>query len=708
MWFIVAPPVTAQSNRHTPRIGLALSGGGAKGFAHIGVLRVLQEIGLPIDYIAGTSMGAVIGALYAIGYTTDELDSLVTHIDWNELFSDRKERRYLTMLEKPWESRYLATFKIRQGAVRLPAGLIAGQRIYSLISRLTWPVHHVDNFQNFPIAFACIASDIETGRPVRLTGGFLPEALRASMAIPTIFTPVVLEGRLLVDGGLLRNLPVDDVRELGADIVIGVDVGAPLKTAAQLTSLLSILDQAVSLHAAESTVRQRLNADILIAPKFDGLGFNDFERADSLIKIGERAAREALPELLAIKNSLYTNDRQPAPLRPRLAHIDSLYVQQLHVVGLRHVSRGLVHAELNLKIPGWIRSDELDQAINRLYSTQFFERVAYKLVPQSDGTLLELKLIENDDDLFNFGFRYDTRNESVFLFNTTFRNLTGHGSALAVDLKLGGKNGLDASYFVHAGLRAGLGVLLRGAVLEESFDQFVNKQRAARLRTRSTLGEIFFGHIFSTTHLVGGGLRGEIATTTVDIGPPDFKRKSWYIAALFARLSVDTFDRSVFPRSGQQLELRTEWADRRLGGNINYRQLMFDWRAIVRLYRGVSALARVQAGSLVTPEAPVHKRFHLGGFDSFLGLRTQELSGKSLRALQLGLQLEFWRRYIVMLQWNGGTVAGDWRWDLHRAFQYTGFGVTIGRNTRFGPISYTFSFGNRRSNVTHLNLGFQF
>lgn len=691
-----------------PKIGLALSGGGAKGFAHIGVLKVLEEIGMPIDYIAGTSMGAVIGALYAIGYSTDMLDSLVTNLDWNDLFSDSKERRYLTMVEKPWDARYFASFRIRQRSVQLPPGLIAGQKISSLITRLTWPVHHVSDFTCFPIPFACVAANIETGETVRIAQGFLPEALRASMAIPTVFTPITLNDKLLVDGGLVRNLPVDDVRALGADIVIGIDVGAPLKKAENLNSIPAILDQAMSLYAALSTKEQQEKCDVLITPKFATLGFGDFDQAKEIIELGEKAARKNISQLTAIIESYKLQKYSATNSKINPAQIDSIYINDVEIEGLRHVSKGLVQAELGIPLQNWVSPVELEKAISRIYSSQFFERVSYRLEPSSKGSKLTVKVVEIDYDLFNFGVKYDSRNETSFLFNTTFRNLTGHGSALSLDLLLSGRTAFDATYFVHTGWRPGLGVRFRGNINEQELDLFEGKDRTALLKLRTILGEFFLGKIFSTSHTIGIGLHGEITKTTPDIGQPSFSETTTYISSVYSQIQVDTFDRTVFPRKGQQILLKFELAETKLGGNVDFRALLLDWQVYFSLSSELSFINRLQIGTISSDQLPFHKQFFLGGIDSFLSLKTQELSNHTLQAWQVGFQYEFMKRRFLLLRWNVGNVFETWRFKPAKDPYFTGAGITLGMDTRFGPIEYTFSFGNRRSSLTHLNVGFKF
>lgn len=237
-----AAPIDAQEPVvDRPKVGLALSGVSARGFAHIGVLKVLEEVGMPVDYITGTSMGSIVGSLYAIGYPVEELDNIARQVDWDDLFRDNVGRRYMSMEDKRWDARYQASLFLDRGRIRLPSGLVAGQKVSELLARLTWSVHHVSNFDELPIPFACVATDIATGEPVVLRKGSLPEAVRASMAIPTLFTPVIINDRLLVDGLIARNLPAQEVRKMGAHVVIGVDVGSDLWPVEDLESMVDIL-----------------------------------------------------------------------------------------------------------------------------------------------------------------------------------------------------------------------------------------------------------------------------------------------------------------------------------------------------------------------------------------------------------------------------------------------------------------------------------
>jgi len=703
---LFAAHALAQETLQHPKIGLALSGGGAKGFAHIGVLKVLEEIGLPIDRIAGTSMGSVIGGLYAIGYKTDSLVALARREDWPQLFNDTATRRDLPMAEKLWDGRYLATFPIRKGNVQLPGGLVAGQKISALLSRLTWSVHHLTDFKELPIPFACVATDLETGEAVTLDHGFLPEALRASFAIPTVFTPVKLDNRLLVDGGLIRNLPAEDVHRLGADIVIGVDVGAPLSSAEKLNSFFSIIDQISSFRGVEINAAQRRRCDILITPDMAGLTAASFDRADTLIKRGEMAARRLLPQLRALADSLrnLANSRRVHKI-PRL---DSLLIQDLAITGLRDVSRRLVLSELDLTLPAWVTAGELDRAIARIYSSHFFERVTYRLEPQGTGTKLLIAVVEKNADAFRFGLRYDSSSKAALLLNTTFRNRAEHGSILLFDLRLGDQLQIDGQYFLHLGLSPRFGLRARGTYSRNTLEIYQQRRRIASLRQRSIFLETFYGSLFSKNLVAGAGVKKEFDHLSPDVAPPAFQTIAPSFTSLFGLFWIDTLDRAVFPSRGHFLFIKSEAGYKKIGGDISFLQHRADWRGFFAVHSKFSMLTRLQLGSAHKSGLPLNYQFFLGGVDSFVGIKPRELAGRSLQALQLGLQYEIMPHRFVLWRWNIGNTFDQWRIRFNRRRFVTGAAITLGAPTIIGPVEFTIMGGSRHSLLANLNIGYKF
>lgn len=686
-----------------PRIGLALSGGGAKGLAHIGVLKVLEEAGLPIDCISGASMGAIIGGLYASGHSAAELEALVTTLNWNELLTDDLGRRYLSMQEKQWDGRYLVTFPLRKTHIELPSGLIAGQNISKLLARLTWPVHHVSDFRQLPIPFVCVATDLEKGETLALDQGFLPEALRASMAIPTVFTPIRLQDKLLVDGGLMRNFPVEDVQRLGADIIIGVDVGAKPQPADSLRTLLDVIGQSISFLEAASNKTQQTLCDVLIQPDIRGLGMLDFDQPMLAIRRGEEAARAVLPRVRALADSV--NSLGHGPARPRVERIDSVYVSSVAIEGLQDVSQRLVWAELNLIYPGWVRAAALEKAIDRLYSTDFFERVTYRLDPSPYGMALTLRLIEKTSNLFRAGLRYDRATKAALLLGVFLRNLAEHGSGFAFETRLGDEIQFQAQYFIHAGWLPFTGLRGRAYHLRNTLYLYNQSQRYASVRYNATALEGFVGSIFSTTVNFGLGAKQEFSHYSPDIAATALPLTDLSYLTLFGLLQVDLLDRVAFPGRGLQLELKSE-AGR--GGSVEFTRHAFTFASYVPVNKKMTWLADAQFGWINGADLPLQYYFYLGGADTFVGYEPQELSGKYAQVLGLGLRCEAWPRKYLTVRGQAGNVTND-RSKLFQPGHFkAGVAAAFGMASPIGPLEVTAMHSDRHNLLFQFNLGYEF
>ncbi|MFO7657642.1 MAG: patatin-like phospholipase family protein, partial [Bacteroidales bacterium] len=289
-----------------PKIGLVLSGGAAKGIAHIGVLKVLEQAGIQVDFIGGTSMGSIVGGLYALGYNAGELENIALYQNWNYLLSEDVLLNSISIEEKKETKKYFLSLPADGFRIKLPGGLISGQNVSLLLSGLIWPYHNVSDFSKLPVPFLCIATDIVKGRQVVLNSGYLPDALRASMAIPTIFTPVEIDGNLLVDGGMVNNFPVKEVKEMGADIIIGVDCGFKAFKKEEINSLYSVIEQSLYILSTQKNENENKKelCNILIEPEFKESNAMNFSNAKELIRIGEEAALKQFDEIKKLADSL--------------------------------------------------------------------------------------------------------------------------------------------------------------------------------------------------------------------------------------------------------------------------------------------------------------------------------------------------------------------------------------------------------------------
>ncbi|MCD4828267.1 MAG: patatin-like phospholipase family protein [Candidatus Cloacimonetes bacterium] len=706
-----------------PRVGLVLSGGGARGLAHIGVIKVIEEAGIDVDCVTGTSMGSIIGSLHAIGYSGIEIEALVREIDWDVIMYDRLPRRQISMEEKRDLARYIGSFPIDldKFSISLPSGLVAGQNFQTMMARVTLSVHHIDNFRHFPRPFLCLATDVETGEPVVLDHGNITECVRASMSIPSLFTPVELDGRLLVDGGIMRNFPVQEVRDLGADIVIGCDVSLALYKREELSSLVRIMHQCISFQGIRSILEGYEQTDILIQPEVAEYSITDFTRIDSLIALGERAAREKFPELLALADILNRNDDDsPRPL----LFIDSLYIVRIRTEGLDNVSKDLVIGKLRLNEHSWIRTDELDRAVNRLYGTQYFERVSYTLEPVQGGVVLVLHLVEKTTQDFRFGLRYNNDLKAAVLLNLTFRNLLIEGSKLSIDWKLSEFSGLTVSSFIHTGWKPGFGIGLdlftedfevrsyNESVLESTWD-YRNTGISLRLQT-----------LFHTQWSLGLGgeisdARGESIIIPDDFPYDDFKMRYMH---WFWFLHVDTLDRAVFPRKGVKLEL----SGRCLFAYYTLDKQDFDpvvdqyilrYTEIVQLLDNFSMALHMYGGvSQCNDPFPSDQAFYVGGNETnlelqfpFDGLHWMELVSRNAAVVIVEGQVEVIKNVFLIGRLDAGKVAQDLKTLTEMRHFITGAGFGVGLMTPIGPMHLSQGFCNRREgSLTSVRIGYQF
>lgn len=448
---LFATVIEAQNKR--PKIGLVLSGGGAKGIAHIGVLKALEEAGITPDYITGTSMGSIIGGLYAAGYTADQLEEIIKEIDWDLTLTNKLPLDKVTFEEKFYNGRYLLDFYVKDKKLILPEGVIEGQALIQQFCKLTLPVNGIEDFNDFPIPFACVATNIATGEPVVLNKGSLSNSLRASMAIPTIFTPVTIDDQLLVDGGLVRNMPVPEVQDMGAEFIIGVFVSSDFHPKEELTSAISILSQSAFITSVYDTRQQLGKCDILITPDLAAYSTGSFHEAKGILEKGNEAGKEYLEVFKKLADSL--NQLGPAkvfePLERHPAIVDNFTFSDIQIEGNEIVSDGFIEGKLNFESNKTVKIEQLQEKIDLLYGTQYFSKIGYEILDSPDGNILKINIIERPREHFRFSYHYDTENKGGILANATFRNLILNNSRLIFEADLSTQPSALINYFKYLG-----------------------------------------------------------------------------------------------------------------------------------------------------------------------------------------------------------------------------------------------------------------
>lgn len=733
----IAFEVNAQSfpSSEQPTVGLVLSGGAAKGLAHVGVIKVLEEAGIPVDMVGGTSMGSVVGGMYAIGYDAQTLEKIVLNQDWSQLLSDNISRKNMSIEEKQEQSKYFVSFPVQNFKIKLPSGLGEGQNVSMLLSRLAMPVHHIEDFSNLHRPFLCIGTDIVSGEEVVLDDGYLPDAIRASMAIPTIFSPMEIDGRWLVDGGLVNNFPVDRVKEMGADIIIGVNLGFKPYSKKELNSINTILEQSLFFQSLEKNRKNQLLCDVLIAPDITNNSSASFEDAERLIKIGEDAARRAMPELMRLSHQLARYSK-PSPPNPKFKN-DSVCITELKIDGLKNVSKEFLLGKLRLPVPSKISVNQLEEAIERAYGTLFFNMVTYKLVPLPGKCVrLVVRVDEKDTDLFRVGAHYDSDFNANLLLNATMRNVLGKGTKFTFDVKLGNLPGFKATYLMHTGWKPSRNLFIDNAyrlgwlpdlgISAESnrFEIFTydDGDKIASYTYTQSLIELFTSSSITNYMQFKLGLnterseiRGEILT-----GPETGDVVNYFLN-MHADYILDSWDSPVYPSSGTKLHLRSELVND-LGTGIpeykNFGRLALRSQYAVPFGKNATLIWDVHTGATFGDSIPNDYQFFIGGNNHlrynigvfpFSGLKLLEKPGENALVVGLNYQYEIADNHFVTLTGNVGKVQNYYE-DIFSMDQLlSGIGITYGYKSIFGPIELSFSKPIRNQGwFTFVNIGYSF
>ena len=437
----------AQNQR--PKIGLVLSGGGAKGVAHVGILKAMEEAGLTPDYITGTSMGSIVGGLYSIGYSADELKEIVEGANWDELLTNKIPLNKVTFEEKFYYGRYLLDFYVENKKLQFPKGIIEGEALMELFSNLTRPVHEITDFNDFPIPFACIGTNIVTGEPVVLNHGSLAMSMRASMAIPSIFTPVRIDDQLLVDGGLVRNMPVPEVQAMGADIIIGVFVSSDLDPEDKLNSAVSILSQSAFITSAFDSRQQMAKCDILIVPDLEGFSTGSFSSAPQILEKGMEAGKQYVEIFRNLADSLKQFGPLHEVVKPKIAN--EYIFDEIQVIGNDVIQDDFIIGKMRIKPGTPVTIEHIEDRMNVIYGTQYFEKIWYEIVGEKGHRILRMHVIERPKTELRFSYHYDSENKGGIIGNVTLRNLLLNRSRLIFEADLATNPSLLLDYFKYLG-----------------------------------------------------------------------------------------------------------------------------------------------------------------------------------------------------------------------------------------------------------------
>jgi NTE family protein len=699
-----------------PKIGLVLSGGGARGFAHIGVLKVLEENNVPIDYIVGTSMGSIIGGLYAIGLSPDEIEQGVESIAWDKIFSDFAYRQYKTFRRKEDDFDFFNIHRVgvSSDGLQLSPSLIEGQQIELALDRLAYPGFHINDYDNLRIPFRAVATNIENGDPFIIKSGNIARAMRASMSIPGALPPITIDGTLLVDGGIANNIPIDIVRSMGADIIIAVDVSAPFTKQENIKSSIDITGQLTTImtrRIANQQLQTLTGIDILIIPGEDEITSSDFDQYSLLIKAGESAATAEIDNIkkLSLSNEAYSNYKASlATVAQKKPVIDFIEIKNK-----TDLNDAILQVRIHQKIGEPLDVAQLEQDLSYIYGLDFSSSVVYSL-ENRDGKIgliiyvrdrgwaqsyLSFGLsIKSESDLgsfSNFDVAYNKNNLNRMAGE--FRATAGVGS----EPELGGEfyQPLNDDLDVFISAKAGLYTTVFPVVADNKVDSI---QRFQRNTVSLSAGKIFLQNTelrFSLTHNDG-------RTITLS-GNDSYSNGDFTEGFVYTRLFHDSLDNLSFPNNGFFGGISYKANRESLGSDSNYDQIQLLLSG-ASTYERYTVFSRAMLETTVDDDAPYNALYRHGGFLEISGTLDRQLAGQHFGLIEAA----FYRRLgnITFLPiYTGFSIEAGNAWnqydDINSDNTRAAGSIFIGADTFMGPLYFAIGASDNGEKALYFNLG---
>ena len=716
----LAPVVAQTASLPAPRIGLALSGGGARGLAHVGVLKVLEEMRIPISCVTGTSMGAIVGGTFAAGRTPAEMETLVLEADWDEIFRDKPPRKEIALRRKvdDYKTLFAPEFGVKDGGLALPKGVIAGVSIESFFRTLSTPAFAITDFDKLPIPFRAMATDIETGESVVLTSGSLANAMRASMSVPGAIAPVERDGRLLVDGGIANNLPIHEARRLCGDVIIAVNISTPPLKRDQLTSALAVTGQLINF-LGKQTVDEQLKSlgsrDVLIAPDLGDISAGSFDHAADAIRIGEQAARA-----LAGKLARYSvPPEQYAAVRGgQVRQAQALgTVDEIRVEGLQRTNPEVVRQLVESKPGEPLTEEKLGADLRRVFGTRDYETISYRVVGGETGPRALLiqpteKSWGSDYLRFGLGLASDFSGDSQFNLLAQYRStwLNHLGAEWLTELQIGQDTRLSTEFYQPLDDAGRWFVAPNALIGQQSRGVFANGDKVAEYLVSVAQGGVDAGRTLGTWGQLRVGAVYSRVNARVDTGSPLLPSLRETTAGMRAGLFVDQTDAAWFPREGFGVVADGYAALESFGSAATYQRIDGTVRGI-KSWGAHTLNAAASGGTDLGSDMPAYESFSLGGPMRLSAYRINEFSG---REYWFG-RLVYYNRALPLPELLGSGIYVGGSAELGRiADRVDGLPSTgtlwsgsafLGADTFLGPIYFGVGLGTSGNWSLYLFLG---
>ncbi|WP_417884726.1 patatin-like phospholipase family protein [Zunongwangia sp.] len=719
------------------KVGLVLSGGGAKGLAHIGAIKAIEEAGVRIDYIGGTSMGAIVGSLYAAGYSSEELDSIVLSTNFNYLIQDAIPRRSMTFYEKENVDKYAINLPFDNFSLGFPSGLSKGQNIYNLMSGLTVHLNNQTDFSKLPIPFFCVATDVESGEEVILDKGSLAKSVAASGAIPTVFAPVKINDRLLIDGGIVNNYPVEELKKRGVDVVIGVDVQDTLLSRKKLKGVFDILTQVTNFRTIKDMKSKIPKTDIYIHPNIDDFTVFSFDDAPAIIEAGEKAA---FPKMKILKDLAAKQKKHLVNYQRQ--EIDSVYVSKIEVTGNNTYPRSYVLGRLRLNYPKKYSINNLNDAINNLSASGNFDKINYslsKIENEEEEYEFHVNLKEGENKTFlKFGIHYDDLYRSAALLNLTKKSTFFANDVASLDLIVGENLRYNFQYYIDKGYYWSIGINSRFNsfdkpinydLIKEGIQMPITDVNRIDIDYKDFTNQFYVETLFSQAASFGIGAEHKylkISSQTIndrendlDVPGTNFADANYYSG--FVYLKFDTLDDFYFASKGFYFNARFN-AYPFASGIDNFSEFSILKGKAGYAFTPISKLSFrffFETGMNIGSKGDTSFDYFLGGYGNnfinnlvpFYGYDFFSLGGKSYAKSLLDADFEIFPKNHLVFSANYANVDDDLysNGNWLSIPDYSGYALGYGLETILGPLEVKYSYSPEiKKSQWFFSLGFWF
>ncbi len=713
------PENIASSKR--PKIGLVLSGGGARGFAHIGVLKVLEENNIPVDYIVGTSMGSIIGGIYAIGLTPEDIETGVTSINWNKVFDDfaKRSQKRFRRKQDDYDFFGIKRIGITKNGLKLPPGIIEGQQIELALDRLAYPGFDIEDFDKLSIPYRAIATDIETGKPFIIKNGNIARAMRASMSIPGALPAITIDGKLLVDGGIANNIPIDVVRNMGAEIVIVVDVSEPLANKKDIQSGIDVTGQLTTImtrRVADQQLATLTDNDVLIIPAEKDISASDFNKYPALIKAGELAANKMLPALKRYSLSFEDYAEYKAAL-PDIARKNPV-IDFIEIKNNTDLKDEIMQVRIHQKIGEALDIKQLEDDLSYIYGLDYSSSVVYSVETRQGKTGLIIYVRDRQwaRQYLQFGLSIESTFDVQSITNLhvayTNPNLNDMAGEIRANGAVGSEPQFNVEYYQPLNVDLDFYVSTETGIETTIFPTLFESHIESMQNIKRTYVAFSAGKTFAQTTDLNIGIRYNDGKITSISGAKAFQ-PDFLESYVYARLLHDSLNNLILPTSGFLGSLEFRANRKSLGSDVNLEQVKLTLSG-AGSYQRYTVLGRLIAETTLDDTASpiqINNLFLRGGFLELSGTIRNELLGQHF-ALAEAI---FYRRLgdISLLPMFGGFSletgnAWGYRSDISTAdLRYAG-SVFVAADTFMGPIYLALGATDKGEVAVYFNIGSTF